>query len=126
VFAFLFLSFLLEKSKRYRREEDLVAESVYQQKLIRKLKRMFPGSEVLKNDPNYRQGILDLSLFWGPHWAMLEVKDSLTARRRPNQDYYVRRFNEMSFAALICPENEEEVLTALQEAFSSRGAARVS
>jgi hypothetical protein len=50
---------------------------------------------------------------------MLEVKASLQAKRRPNQDYYVNSLNKMSFAALICPENEEEVLIALQEAFAS-------
>jgi len=103
-----------------------VTENVYQAKLIRKLKRMFPGCEVLKNDPQYVQGILDLTIFWGPLWAMLEVKASATARERPNQDYYVRQMNDMSFAAFIYPENEEEVLTALQEAFASRGAACVS
>ena len=32
----------------------------------------------------------------------------------------------MSFAAFIYPDNEEEVLTALQEAFASRGATRLS
>jgi hypothetical protein len=95
-----------------------LAESVFQKKFIRKLKRTFPGSEVLKNDSGYRQGIPDWTLFWGPYWAMLEIKDSLSARRRPNQDHYVRKFNEM--------ENEEEVLTALQEAFSSRRTACVS
>ena len=99
-----------------------MTESAYQAKLIRKLKRIFPGSEVLKNDPQYLQGILDLTLFWGPHWAMLEVKISPTAAERPNQGYYVKRMNDMSFAAFIYPENEEEVLTALQEAFASRGA----
>jgi hypothetical protein len=103
-----------------------LAESVFQKKFIRKLKRTFPGSEVLKNDSGYRQGIPDWTLFWGPYWAMLEIKDSLSARRRPNQDHYVRKFNEMGFAAFVCPENEEEVLTALQEAFSSRRTACVS
>ena len=103
-----------------------MTENVYQAKLIRKLKRMFPGCEVLKNDPNYVQGILDLTLFWGPYWAMLEVKASSTSRERPNQSYYVNRLNDMSFAAFIYPENEEEVLTALQEAFASRGPARLS
>lgn len=99
-----------------------MAESVYQKKLIRRLRRMFPGCEVLKNDEQYRQGILDLSIFWGPHWAMLEVKDHEGASMQPNQQYYIDRFNKMSFAAKIYPENEEEVLAALQEAFSSRGA----
>ncbi len=80
---------------------------------------MFPGCEVLKNDSQYRQGILDLTIFHGPFWAMLEVKASASARERPNQSFYVQRMNGMSFAAFIYPENEEEVLTALQEAFSS-------
>jgi hypothetical protein len=103
-----------------------VTESAYQAKLIRKLKRVFPGSEVLKNDSSYRQGILDLTLLWGPHWAMLEVKPSATAKEQPNQKYYVTQMNDMSFAAFIYPENEEEVLAALQEAFASRGATCVS
>jgi hypothetical protein len=102
-----------------------VTEAAYQAKLIRRLKQIFPGCEVLKNDPNYVQGILDLTLFWGPYWAMLEVKTSATSPQRPNQSYYVNRLNDMSFAAFIYPENEEEVLTALQEAFASRGATRI-
>lgn len=103
-----------------------MTENAYQAKLIRKLKRMFPGCEILKNDPQYRPGILDLTIFWGPCWAMLEVKASARAGKRPNQLFYVRRMNEMSFAAIIYPEIEEEVLTALQEAFASRGATCVS
>ena len=103
-----------------------MTENAYQAKLIKKLKRMFPGCEILKNDPQYVQGILDLTIFWGSTWAMLEVKASADARERPNQDYYVRQMNDMSFAAFIFPENEEEVLAALQEAFASRGATCVS
>jgi hypothetical protein len=99
-----------------------VTENAYQAKLIRKLKRRFPGCLVLKNDAQYLQGILDLTVFYGPTWAMLEVKASATAAERPNQAYYVRQMQDMSFAAFIFPENEEEVLAALQEAFASRGA----
>jgi hypothetical protein len=57
---------------------------------------------------------------------MLEVKASANSSERPNQAHYVERLNNMSFAAFIYPENEEEVLTALQEAFASRGAACIS
>lgn len=96
-----------------------MTENQYQAKLIRKLKRMFPGCEILKNDPTYLQGILDLTVLWGKHWGMLEVKASASAKEQPNQDFYIRRFDGMSFAAKIYPENEEEVLLALQEAFSS-------
>ncbi len=102
-----------------------MAESVFQRRFIRRLKREFPGCELLKNDSGYRQGIPDWTLFWGPYWAMLEIKDSLSAAKRPNQAHYIKRFNEMGFAAFVCPENEEEVLTALQSAFTSRGAACV-
>ncbi len=101
-------------------------ENDFQSKLIKKLKRMFPGCEILKNDANLRQGILDLTIFWQDKWAMLEVKASKNAPEQPNQDWFVRHFNEMSFAAFIFPENEEEVLAALQEAFSSRRTACVS
>lgn len=103
-----------------------MTESAYQAKLIRKLKRMFPGCEILKNDANYKQGIPDWTIFWGQYWATLEIKASANARTQPNQLYYVKKMNEMSFSAFICPENEEEVLAALQEAFVSRGSALVS
>lgn len=103
-----------------------MTESAYQTKLIRKLKRMFPGCEVLKNDANYRQGIPDWTIFWGQYWATLEIKASANSRVQPNQPHYVKKMNEMSFSAFIYPENEEEVLAALQTAFASRGTALVS
>lgn len=99
-----------------------MTEARYQASLIRKLERRFPGCVILKNDSSYRQGILDLTIFWNEHWAMLEVKAYANAPHQPNQDYYVQQMDDMSFAAFIYPENEEEVLLALQEAFASRRA----
>jgi hypothetical protein len=96
-----------------------MTEAAFQAKLIRKLKRIFPGCVVLKNDPQYQQGILDLTILWGQFWGMLEVKAERNSPRRPNQDYYVEMLDDMSFAAYIYPDNEEEVLTALQQAFAS-------
>lgn len=103
-----------------------MAESKFQAQLIEKLTQLFPGCMVLKNDPQRLQGILDLTLLYQHTWAMLEVKATSTARRRPNQEYYVQLLDDMSFAAFICPENEEEVLSALEQAFASRGATLVS
>lgn len=103
-----------------------MAENAYQAKLIKKLYKMFPGCEILKNDAGYRQGILDLTILYGKKWAMLEVKASSVSKEQPNQAYFVRQLNKMSFASFIFPENEKEVLTALQKAFSSRRTARVS
>lgn len=103
-----------------------MAENRYQAKLIKKLEGRFPGCVILKNDSGLRQGILDLTILYGPYWAMLEVKDSATAKDQPNQGYYIQKLNEMSFAAKIYPKNEKEVLDALQQAFESSGRTRIS
>lgn len=57
---------------------------------------------------------------------MLEVKPRENARQQPNQEYYIELFDDMSFGAFIYPENEEEVLYDLQQAFGVRGPARIS
>ena len=96
-------------------------ENVYQRRLIRKVDAMFDGQAlIVKNDAGYQQGILDLTVFYGPRWGMLEVKASALAPHRPNQDYWVQRMDEMGFAAFIYPENETEVLYALREALQPR------
>lgn len=91
-------------------------ENVYQAKIIRKLKQLFPECVVIKNDSSYIQGIPDLTIYYGPRWAMLEVKVSEDAPEQPNQGYYVEKLNEMSYAAFIHPGNEKEVLRELQHA----------
>lgn len=91
-------------------------ERDYQAALIKKLKKLFPGCMVLKNDEQYIQGIPDLTIFYKDRWAMLEVKIDSRASVRPNQEYYVAQANGMSFAAFINPENEEEVIRDLQQA----------
>lgn len=103
-----------------------MVESAYQRSLIRKLEVMFDGCMILKNDSGYRQGVPDLIILYGPYWAMLEVKASGSSRFRPNQEYYLDLLNEMSFASSIFPENEDEVLGALQQAFGVRRSARAS
>lgn len=94
-------------------------ESQFQARLIRKLKSMFPGCFVLKNDVNYIQGFPDLTVLWRDKWALLECKRESEAHKQPNQQYYIDRGNELSFARFISPENEEEVLHDLQQAFGA-------
>ena len=94
-------------------------ESKFQAQLIKDLKRLFPGCVVLKNDPNYIQGIPDLTIFYKDKWATLEVKKDAKASHQPNQDYYVSSMNEMSFSRFIYPENKSEVLHDLQQSFAS-------
>mgnify|MGYP000403151166 CR=1 FL=1 len=92
-------------------------ESDFQAKLIRELKTMFAGCIVMKNDASYIQGIPDLLVLYNDKWAALECKKNAKAKKRPNQEYYVGLMNEMSFSRFICPENKEEVLHELQQAF---------
>ena len=92
-------------------------ESKYQKELIRKLQDIFVGCIVVKNDPNYIQGIPDLLILYKDKWAALECKRNGKASHRPNQDYYVSKMEEMSFAAFIFPENEEFVLNRLKRYF---------
>lgn len=95
---------------------EFMLESRFQSELIKELKQEFPGCIVLKNDPDYIQGIPDLLIIYGSKWAALECKRSANASKRPNQKYYVDKMNEMSYAAFISPENKEEVLHDLQSA----------
>ncbi|MEY8515346.1 hypothetical protein AALC25_00190 [Lachnospiraceae bacterium 29-84] len=92
-------------------------EKKFQSNLVREIKEMFPGCIVVKNDPNYIQGIPDLLVLYQDRWAALECKKDLGARKQANQEYYVGQMNEMSFSRFICPENKEEVLDELQQAF---------
>jgi hypothetical protein len=91
-------------------------ESGFQDRLIDTLKNMFPGCLIFKME---RQGIPDLLILYGEKWASLECKRSADAHRQPNQDYYVERMDDMSFSRFIYPENKEDVLRELQQAFKS-------
>lgn len=89
-------------------------ERDFQAGVIRKIKERMPGAMVLKNDAGYLQGIPDLLVLYKDNWAALECKKSASAEKQPNQEYYVQKMQSMSYAAFIFPENETEVLDALQ------------
>ena len=95
-----------------------VRENKYQSELIKKISALYPQSMILKNDPNYIQGVPDLLVLYNELWAMLEVKASAEASHRPNQEYYIAKLNHMGFARFVYPENEDEVLGDLDEYFS--------
>lgn len=94
-------------------------ESAFQAGLKRELKAMFPGCIVTKMDSGDIQGIPDLLILYKNKWATLENKRSANASKRPNQEYYVNKMDEMSFSRFIYPENKEEVLDELRKAFKS-------
>lgn len=92
-------------------------ENKFQSNLIAEIKKMFLGCLVLKNDPNYIQGIPDLLILYKNKWAALECKKDIRATHRPNQEYYLKQMDEMSFASFICPENKDYVLYELSKIF---------
>lgn len=100
-------------------------ERVYQAKLIKRIKLEMPGCIVLKNDTDYLQGVPDLTILYWDKWGMLEVKADANAPYQPNQEYYLGVMHTLSFASVIYPEIEEEVLRDLQLALKPRRSARV-
>lgn len=88
-------------------------EGKFQNELIEEVRQRLPGCIVMKNDPDYIQGIPDLTVLYKKRWACLEVKRFGSSSHRPNQDYYIQLMNDMSFAAFVYPENKDEVLSAL-------------
>ena len=101
-------------------------EKNFQSGLIREIKERFPGCVVLKNDPNYIQGFPDLTVFYKNRWAALECKKSENESHQPNQDYYIETLNDMSYASFIFPENKEQVMHELEQAFQPGRKPRVS
>ena len=100
-------------------------ERDYQSGLVQRLYDQFPGCFVQKLDSSLTQGIPDLLVLWRYYWAVLEVKAYEGAPYQPNQQFYLQKLGEMSFAATIYPENEAEVLRELQEEFQTRWVARL-
>lgn len=98
----------------------MITEAAFKTKLLSKLEELFPGSFIIVNDPSVTQGLPDLLILYGCSWAMLELKRSENAPARPNQPYYIQMFGEMSYAAFIYPENEEQILSDLQYALGAQ------
>ena len=94
-------------------------ESKFQKELMDKIRSEYPGCVILKNDSGYIQGIPDWTILYEDKWAVLECKREANAKKQPNQEYYVDKLNGMSFSRIVYPENKEEVLRELREAFKS-------
>lgn len=94
-------------------------ESEFQKSLIKDLYELLPGALIYKNET--LQGLPDLTILWNEHWALLECKREEKASKRMNQPYYVERAKQMSFGRFIYPENKQEVLNDLQQAFGLSG-----
>lgn len=93
-------------------------ESQFKRELYKEIRERFPGSEVLPNDATYIQGIPDATVYFpNGMYFLLESKREETARRQPNQDYYINESPLSNNAAFISPENKEEVLIELERRY---------
>lgn len=90
-------------------------ESSFQRKLVAELSNLFPGALIYKNEGI--QGFPDLTVLWNRHWALLECKREEDSSKRTNQPYYIERANQMSFGRFVYPENKQEVIHELQQAW---------
>ena len=96
-------------------------ENQFQRTLVKEIRNHYNNECIVtKLDSGYIQGIPDLLILFEDKWAALEVKKSITASHRPNQEFYVNKMGRMSYANFIYPENKEVVLNELQETFFSR------
>lgn len=95
-------------------------ESKFQKDFIDEAKVRYPGCVFLKNDSGYIQGFPDWTLLYEDKWAVLEMKKERGARRQPNQEYYIDKLNEMSFARFVFPENKDEVFEDLDTFFKRK------
>ena len=94
-----------------------MAESKFQKKFLDKVRNLYPGCIIMKNDSGYIQGIPDWTILYKKRWALLEMKDHEGAPARPNQPYYVNKANDMSYSSFVYPENEDQVLDDLSKLF---------
>lgn len=94
-------------------------ESKFQKELIDEIRKLYPGCIILKNDSSYIQGFPDWTILYNDKWVVLEAKRNKNAKKQPNQEYYVKRLNDMSFSSFVYPENKEEVLNGIQQTFGS-------
>lgn len=103
-----------------KEEPCIMRERDFQSKLIKEMKKRYPGSIITKMDAGYLQGIPDLLILFGKKWAALECKRSAKAAHQPNQEYYCGILDKMSFARFINPSNKDEILNELDCHFKER------
>jgi hypothetical protein len=92
-------------------------ERDFQPEIIARIRQAFPEALVTKCG-NGIQGFPDLQILIGrpqaePKWAYLECKKNFGAKEQPNQRYWIKELDRMSFARFIFPENADQILEDL-------------
>lgn len=92
-------------------------EAVIQSAFMKRLEEIFPEMLWLKVDSTNRPGWPDVIFFVGHRYGVLEFKAERGSHRQPNQDYWVDRFNTMSYGRFVYPENVGEALDEILQTF---------
>lgn len=101
-------------------------ESIFKRRLIARIKELYPGAIILKNDANHIQGFPDQLILYDDRWAAFEAKKDRSSPYQTNQEYWVKTLNDMSFARFVYPQNQEAFLDELQQALRPSRRARIS
>ena len=93
-------------------------ETTFRTNLVKEIKQMLGAScVIIKTNPsNQISGLPDVLILYKDTWGALETKKSEVARKGPNQEFYIKMLNRLSYASFVYPENKEEVLRELQQA----------
>jgi hypothetical protein len=115
----------------FAHERSEMLERDYKPGMLKRLEKRFSKFGPVRwehNDPNApgQQGIPDTTVYIGAVWILLEVKRSEKSKKRPNQDWWITKWGEVTFTSFIFPENEEEVFDALERSLEARGQACLS
>lgn len=92
-------------------------EKEFESDYLDRLEKEFPGCVIIKGNSTMRQGIPDRLLLHEDNWAFLEFKRASNSDQQENQEYYIQKFGEMSYASFVHPGNADEVISEIHQAF---------
>ena len=95
-----------------------MSEATFRTKFLKDVKDLSPDIIIEFADPQRRNGIPDVIIFYKKKFARIETKRSKNASKRLHQQYYIDYFNSQGiYASFLTPENKEEVFNALRRYF---------
>lgn len=95
-------------------------ESEFKTNLYKEIRKKYPGTEVVPNDPSFVQGFPDATVYL-PNglYMLLEGKKEMNSPKQPNQEYYVNQSPLSPNAMFVYPENKKEVMKEIERRYKS-------
>ena len=94
-------------------------ETKFRSELYKEIREQFPGTEVVPNDPSFRQGFPDATVYFpNGKYVLLEGKRDENSPRQPNQEYYVNESPLRSNAMFVYPQNKKKVMKELERRYN--------